>query len=313
MPARDLVWPVHACWLAVPWLLVTPGLLAPAHRPAESPSPSARSVLTLDVAHAARALQPGEVVVLLVTSPAPLRALDARAFNRPIPLWPDASRTGWRGLVGLDVELAAGPYSVTLAATAADGRTATATHALDVGAKTFAERHLRVDPRYSDPPPSARPRIEREAARLSAIFEAVSRAGTPELALTPPVPEPASSPFGSRSFFNKQPRSRHNGVDFPSPAGTEIHAPAAGRVVLVDDLYFTGNTVVVDHGFGLYSLFAHLQRATTDAGTVVRRGDVLGLVGATGRATGPHLHWSMRLLGARVDPLSLLELPATAR
>ena len=194
--------------------------------------------------------------------------------------------------------------------TTADGRTESVMHPLTVEPKAFAERHLRVDPRFSDPPPSVRPRIAREAARLEAIFSAIGRSDAPDVPLAAPVPQPSSSPFGSRSFFNKLPRGRHNGVDFPSPAGADIHAPGSGRVVLVDDLYFTGNTVVIDHGLGLYTLFAHLERTIAKEGLDVQRGDVVGLVGATGRATGPHLHWSVRLQGARVDPLSLLSLPS---
>jgi murein DD-endopeptidase MepM/ murein hydrolase activator NlpD len=246
------------------------------------------------------------VVVVHVTTRVPVRSLEADAFGRTVPFWPDASRTRWQGLVGLDVELGAGRHVVTVRAVASADSVVTTTHALEVVARTFAERHLRVDPRYSDPPPSARPRIAAEAARLEAIFGGISRDRTPEIPLDQPVPEPSSSPFGSRSFFNRQPRGRHNGVDFPSPAGTGVRAPGAGRVVLVDDLYFTGTTVVIDHGFGLYSLFAHLERATTEPGRDVARGDLVGLVGATGRATGPHLHWSARLQRARVDPLSLL-------
>ena len=108
-------------------------------------------------------------------------------------------------------------------------------------------------------------------------------------------------------MFNGEPRQPHGGADFPSPTGTPIAAPGGGRVVLVRDLYFTGQTVVLDHGLGLYSLFAHLSAVDVHVGDVVEAGARIGLVGATGRVTGPHLHWAIRLNGARVDPLSLLD------
>ena len=120
------------------------------------------------------------------------------------------------------------------------------------------------------------------------------------------MPQEANSAFGTRSIFNGQARSPHGGADFPSPAKTPVHSPNRGRVVLAKDLYYTGGTVVVDHGLGLVSLFAHLSRIDVSEGDLVAHGQVVGLVGATGRVTGAHLHWTLRLGGARVDPLSLL-------
>lgn len=177
---------------------------------------------------------------------------------------------------------------------------------LTIEPAAFAERHLTVPPRYVEPPASARPRIEQEAKRLHAIYEVTSDR-TPG-AFAPPVPHPRSSPFGSRSIFNGVPRDRHSGLDFSSPAGAVIRAPAAGAIVLVAPLYYTGHTVVIDHGQGLYSVLAHMERTSVREGQVVERGAAVGRVGATGRATGPHLHWSVRLGGVRVDPAALLEL-----
>ena len=111
-------------------------------------------------------------------------------------------------------------------------------------------------------------------------------------------------------MFNGQPRDRHAGLDFASPAGAVIRAPAAGRVALVAPLYFTGNTVVLDHGYGVHSILAHMQRTSVREGQVVARGARLGTVGATGRATAPHLHWSVRVGATRVDPASVLDVLA---
>ena len=123
-----------------------------------------------------------------------------------------------------------------------------------------------------------------------------------------PVPDEANSAFGTRSVFNGQPRSPHGGADFLSPSGRPIAAPSGGRVALARDLYYTGNTVILDHGLGLFSMFAHLSVINVKDGDVVTSGQVLGEVGATGRVTGPHLHWTVRLNGTRIDPLSLLSV-----
>ena len=123
-----------------------------------------------------------------------------------------------------------------------------------------------------------------------------------------PVPGKAVSRFGSRSVFNGQPRAPHGGADFISSEGTPVLAPGAGRVLLAHDLYFSGNTVVIDHGLGLFSLLAHLSAFDVREGELVTEGQTVGRVGATGRVTGPHLHWAVRAGGARVDPLSVLAL-----
>ncbi len=123
-----------------------------------------------------------------------------------------------------------------------------------------------------------------------------------------PVPDPANSAFGTRSVYNGEPRSPHSGADFLSPTGRPVKAPNAGRVRLAASLYFTGNTVIIDHGLGLFSLLAHLSEIDVKDGEEVTAGQIIGKVGATGRVTGPHLHWTVRDNNARVDPLSLLFL-----
>ena len=116
------------------------------------------------------------------------------------------------------------------------------------------------------------------------------------------------SGFGTRSVFNGQPRSPHSGADFRSPEGTPIKAPNAGRIVVARNMYFSGNTVVIDHGLGCFSLLAHLSAFDVHEGESVSAGQLIGRVGATGRVTGPHLHWAVRIANARVDPLSVLAL-----
>ncbi len=118
----------------------------------------------------------------------------------------------------------------------------------------------------------------------------------------------SSGNFGRRRFLNGQPRSPHSGEDFGASKGTPIYAVQRGKVVLAMDLFFSGNTVILDHGFGLYTLYAHLSSMAVKEGEIAEASSVIGQVGATGRVTGPHLHWSVRLNGARVNPLDLVKI-----
>jgi murein DD-endopeptidase MepM/ murein hydrolase activator NlpD len=250
---------------------------------------------------AARSLQPGELVVLTLTTTRPTDSLRVRAFGRDIPAFRVGSLT-WRVLIGIDVDVAPGTYQVAIQARP-DIDT---THSLIVRSKRFPTRVLRVDDAFVNPPTDVRDRIARETNDLARLWSqsAAERAWTGPF--VPPVPDPVVSQFGTRSIFNGQRRNPHGGVDFLSMTGTPVKAPGAGRIVLARDLYFSGDTVVIDHGLGLFSLLAHLSAIDTHEGDTVSAGQRVGRVGATGRVTGPHLHWAVRVGDARVDPLSVL-------
>jgi murein DD-endopeptidase MepM/ murein hydrolase activator NlpD len=242
--------------------------------------------------------------VLTVAARKELSEVRARAFDRDLPAFAvDARR--WRVLVGIDLDVAPRAYRVDIVGIG-DGSEVTASHRLTVTARPFRTRKLTVDPAFVNPPPDAVERINREAAELSELWSHSELTRLWSGAFVRPVPDEANSAFGTRSILNGQPRSPHSGADFNSTTGTPIKAPSGGRVVLAGDRYFTGNTVMIDHGLTLFSLFAHLSEIDVKVGDMVAAGDVVGKVGATGRVTGPHLHWSVRLNGARIDPLSLL-------
>ena len=252
----------------------------------------------------ARAVQPGEVVVVSVTGPDPSTPVHVRAFGHSTA----AYRVGdaWKAIVGIDLDVKPGAYRLTVDPGGESSE-------LKVLPKTFRTRRLSVDEAFVTPPASAQARITREAEMMAAAW----RASAPErlwaTAFVRPVPHEANSAFGTRSIFNGKPRNPHGGADFLSPAGTPVAAPAGGRVVIAQDLYYSGNTVIIDHGLGVFSMLAHLSRIDVQAGTSIEAGDRVGLVGATGRVTGPHLHWAVRINDARVDPLSLLQVLAPSR
>lgn len=257
----------------------------------------------------ARAMQPGEVVRLTIT--AAERPVRVTAFERAIPVT-SLSDSTFQALVGIDLDVRPGRHIVTVRA-GDDAASVPTRYPIVVRPKAFPTRRLQVAEAFVNPPAEVRARIATEAERLAALFATTTPDRAWSRAFLRPVNDPANSAFGSRSILNGQPRSPHGGADFLSAIGTPIHAPNDGVVVLATDLYYTGTTVVIDHGQGLLSLFAHLSRLDVAEGTRVRAGEVVGLVGATGRVTGAHLHWTVRLNGARVDPLSLLAATGVVR
>ena len=274
------------------------------------PATAQDTALRLEVSHRARSIQPGEAVRVTATFSRPMSAVRARVFDRAVLFQPTGDRRIWEGLVGIDLDVAIREHLLAIAGTAPDGATVQTRYPLAVVSKAFATRRLTVAPEYVTPPDDVVERIQREAARTTQLFKTqtpVQRWRGPFLR---PVPGEATSAFGRRSVFNGEARSPHSGADFRAGAGTPVQAPNAGTVVLAGDLYFSGNCVILDHGLGLYSFFAHLSRITVAEGDRVAAGDLVGHVGATGRVTGPHLHWTVRLNTARVDPLSLIAVLA---
>jgi murein DD-endopeptidase MepM/ murein hydrolase activator NlpD len=271
---------------------------------------SAIMALSADVtvAHRARSLQPGEVVLLTIESIRPLHEVRVSAFNHSFHCFETADPLKWSGLVGIDLDTKPGRYVANVTGLEADGKAVTVDYPMTVAAKRFATRTLAVDERYVSPPPEALARIQKESEQVRAIFDADSPERYWNGPFVLPVPGRAISELGKRSVYNGQPRSPHAGTDFAGATGTPIKAPNAGKVVLAANLYYSGNTIILDHGHGLYSYFGHLSAFSAHEGDMVAAGDVVGKVGATGLVTGPHLHWSVRLAGTRVDPLSLVDV-----
>jgi murein DD-endopeptidase MepM/ murein hydrolase activator NlpD len=256
-----------------------------------------------------RALRPGELVVISISLAEATDVVEVQAFGRDLIAYRVGDRA-WRTLVGIDLDVKPGSFAVTVRA-GVDSHVVRAALPLVVGRRIVRTRRLTVDGAFVTPPAEAQARIVREADLLAGVWASPSTGRQWTAAFVRPVPGMVNSAFGTRSVFNGRPRNTHGGADFLSPAGTPIHAPNAGRIVVARDLYFSGNTVVIDHGLGLFSTLAHLSAIDVAEGDDVTADQVVGLVGATGRVTGPHLHWAVRASGARVDPMSVLALLGT--
>lgn len=172
----------------------------------------------------------------------------------------------------------------------------------------YAEQHLEVPQRQVDLSQQDIARYERERAHQGQVIATFSELLLPaSLRMRQPVPGERSSSFGLRRVFNGQARNPHSGMDIAAPAGTTVIAPAAGRVIDTGDYFFNGKTVWLDHGAGLLTMYCHLQAISVKVADTISAGDVIGAVGSTGRATGPHLHWSVSLNRVMVDPVLFLQ------
>ena len=237
---------------------------------------------------------PGGVAVIPIESSRPPGAKFQGKQVLIVPTGPGL----WVALVGIPLSTPAQPQTLDVQ-TSQGARTLS----FSVQDKKYKEQRITLkNTRQVNPLPEDLKRIEIELKEQSQAYQQFSAGQPSNVLFDKPVDGPLSSSFGLRRFFNGEPRAPHSGADFPVPTGTPVRAPAAGRVILVGNYFFNGQTVFVDHGQGLISMFCHLSVLDVKPGDSLLRGQTLGKVGATGRVTGAHLHWNVSLNDARVDP-----------
>jgi len=206
-------------------------------------------------------------------------------------------------IVGIPLSASPGNHSLKLSD--AQGRDLQMTFA--VSDKQYVEQRLTItNQRQVNPNNDDMVRINRESAEMNNAFTSWDESLQPVFQMRPPTQGIRSSSFGLRRFFNDQARAPHSGMDIAAPEGTPIVAPAAGIIRATGNYFFNGNTIILDHGHGLISLYCHMNTIDVEVGARVEAGQQIGAVGQTGRVTGPHLHWSINLNNARVDPALFL-------
>jgi murein DD-endopeptidase MepM/ murein hydrolase activator NlpD len=248
----------------------------------------------------------GTVVQLTVPDEPGVKAVEVVWDMKKVPLF--LEENAWRTILGVDLDTKPGEHKAEVLFTMTDGRVDRRPAVIQVLAKKYPTTQLKVDDKYVELSKTDLARANRESRETEAIYAKT----TPEMlwktSFSVPIDGETGTNFGHRRVFNGQPRAPHAGADLRAKTGTPIHTTNRGRVVLAKNLFFTGNTVILDHGLGIYSLYAHLSRIDVKVGDIISNGEQLGLSGATGRVTGPHLHWGMRVQGARVDPFTLVNL-----
>jgi murein DD-endopeptidase MepM/ murein hydrolase activator NlpD len=255
-----------------------------------------------------RTLQPGEIIkVRLLTEQDVMQAQIIFAGKKYIT----ASCINPKerlAFIGLDLGIKPKTYPLSAIVFFGDGSYKKKDINLQIKSKEFPVKKLWVDEKFVTPPKSADERIRRESNLLLSIYDIYTPDWIGDGSFIIPSVGEAAPNFGEKRYFNNKPRSSHSGVDISTPFGYPVKSSNSGRIVLACDLYFAGKTVIIDHGLGVFSLYCHFSKIIVKRGKMVAKGDIIGEIGSTGRVTGPHLHWGIKIRGKRVDPFSLLSL-----
>lgn len=248
----------------------------------------------------------GSPVLFRVSAAARVNSMTATWLGHHIDFF--LSGASWYGLGGVPVETAPGSYELALTGTSGSGKVFGITRKIKIGRATYPKITVKVARKFTEPNPEQLRVInaDKEIKQKTFATETAERlwAGPFEA----PVSAPVSDVYGTARVFNQEVRSRHLGLDYGVPAGTSVHAVNGGTVILARPLYFEGGFVVIDHGQGLFSLYLHLSDFSVKEGDQVRTGQLIGTSGASGRATGAHLHLAIRWQGVYLNPASLLQL-----
>jgi hypothetical protein len=262
----------------------------------------------IDVSLDYQSLQQGDIIRVLVKGGGFIRQAEVLFLGKTYIMGHDQDPDHWLAFLGLDLGMKGGKYVMVISLLFQDGRHQNLQREILIQEKEFPTKKLWVKQEYVTPPPDVLDRIQWESQLLGQIYDIFSPQWLGEGPFIIPSDGEVNPNFGERRVFNEEPRSPHSGVDISSPQGAPVRASNSGHVVLAKNLYFAGNTVIIDHGLGVFTSYLHFSRILAKKGDRVRKGDIIGEIGATGRVTGPHLHWGVKVSGSRVDPFSLLHL-----
>jgi murein DD-endopeptidase MepM/ murein hydrolase activator NlpD len=254
-----------------------------------------------------KVIERGSPCLFAITAPEALSSLNGSLMGKKVFFNPDQSRKTWYGLAGVSLESPLGSQTITLKGSDAAGRPVTFSARFEIEAR---KANIRVPPEFTNPDDEEKARTAREAILKREVFKTLSIAALWNGSFLRPVGANVrlTAAFAGTRRFNSGPVKSHRGTDFGAPQGTTIKAMNGGRVILARNLFYDGNIVTIDHGQGLLSLYLHLSKIDVKEGDQVGSGQIIGLSGSTGRASGPHLHLQVKWEGSDIDPMELMAL-----
>jgi len=251
----------------------------------------------------------GDILLLTLDGVPAVREVVVNFLGRDLILRSSAEGGAPLAFVGVDFAQSPGPRRMRVEFRYADGTRGTVLKTLFLRSRTFRSKRLQLPEQFVEPPPEALERIARDSKLLAAVYAVLTPRWLGDGRFVVPHAGPMRNNFGERRILNDRKKSVHAGLDIDAALGDPIVASNAGKVVLAEDLYYSGNTVILDHGLGVFTIYLHMSKLLVRTGDSVAKAAVLGEAGSTGRSAGPHLHWAVKVFDSRVDPQALLRLP----
>lgn len=261
------------------------------------------------ISFSSQSLKQGEVLLINVkTGSTAIHMVSGSMFNKPVHFYHNSKKNGYTALVGIDMDTKPDRYKLTLHLEDKKGKKTTKGYRIRVKPANFGTQELTLPPDKVTLDEETLKKVEIEKEKIGKLWDIFTEDHLWDGNFIRPVAGEMSGDFGLRRVINGEQKSPHTGIDVDATEGAPVQASNNGRVVFTDDQFFSGKTLVIDHGLGLFTMYFHLSEILVTEGEIVKKGQLIAKVGKTGRATGPHLHWGVRLNGARVNPASLLNL-----
>lgn len=260
------------------------------------------------VSMSSHSLKQGEILLVNVETNGGVSGISGKMFSQPVYFYKNSSGNNYRALIGIDMETKPDRYTLTLFIRDKKGKETTTKQRIRVIPANFRIQELTLPSEKVTLDGQTLKKVEIEKEKLGKVWIRLTGEPLWDGDFLQPVAGNMSDNFGLRRVINGEKKSPHTGVDVDAPEGAPVLASNSGRIAFIDDQFFSGKSLVIDHGLGLFTMYFHLSDILVKEGAPVKKGDTIAKVGKTGRATGPHLHWGVRLNGARTNPASLIRL-----
>lgn len=254
-------------------------------------------------------IKQGDILLVTVKANPGAYKISGTFLDKPVYFYADSNKNSYAALIGIDMNTEPNLYTLSLVLENEKGRKIKKNYKIKVRPTKFGIQRLTLPKEMVELDEETLKRVRSEQEKIGKVWNIFTEEYLWEGNFIAPAEGEVSSNFGLRRIINGEPKNPHKGIDFAAPEGTPVYAPNNGRVVFIDEQFFSGKSLIIDHGFGLFTMYFHLSEILVDNGEDIKRGQLIAKVGKSGRATGPHLHWGMRLNGAWVNPISIVNLP----